>query len=295
MFLPNPEIVDKALLSILSINAAIQDVRICAISFYRPLDHIQPRLEKLAEGIRKLEPDIVVLQELFHYRFQKQFYDRLADIYPHAAGFARRGPKLRLGNELITLSKYPLANSRFIRFRETALEESLFTNKGIYTMDIDIPAAGLFHLTNFHMTAGGLWNHPEDNNMEKIRASQIDQLIESVPDNIPAILAGDLNSGPSSSPGNYARMLSAGFIDTFVEAGAEGMSWDPSNPLVAHHSENHLPPQRVDHVFINPAAQDRIQPETARIVLDNRCVTLANGLEIPVSDHYGVLVEFRSS
>ena len=281
------------MLSILTINAAIQDVRICSISFYRPLDHIGPRLEKLAEEIRNLAPDIVVLQELFHREYQEQFYNLISDIYPFSAGFARRGPKLRLGNELITVSKFPLTNCRFMRFRETALEEQLFTNKGIFTMQVDIPGAGKFQLINFHMTAGGLWNHPEDTSMERIRTSQIIQLVEAVSENMPAILAGDLNSGPASSPENYARILSAGFIDTFVEAGAEGMSWDPSNPLVAHHSENHLPPQRVDHVFINPAARDQVRPDTARIVLDTRCITLSSGLEIPVSDHYGVLVEFR--
>ena len=281
------------MLSILTINAAIQDVRICSVSFYRPLDHIQKRLVTLADNIRQLQPDIVLLQELFHRNFQEQFHEKLADIYPYSAGFARRGPKLRLGNELITVSKYPLTDCRFIRFREMALEERLFTSKGIYSMQIEIPATGKFQLINFHMTAGGLWQHPEDNNMEKIRTSQVNQLIENAMNNKPVILAGDLNAGPASSPDIYAQLLSAGFIDTFSEVDAEGISWDPANPLVALNSEKHLPPQRVDHVFINPAARDYIRPESAGIVLDDPCIRLPGGKKIPVSDHYGVLVQFR--
>lgn len=70
--------------------------------------------------------------------------------------------KFRLGNELITLSKFPIKKGRFFRFNHAALEEKIFTNKGFFIMTIELPGSGDFQLINFHMTAGGLRHHPEN-------------------------------------------------------------------------------------------------------------------------------------
>lgn len=280
--------------SILTINAALQDIQIQGHSVYRPIAYIRQRLSELAIQIRKLDPDIVCLQELFHHNLQQKFYLLLEDRFPYACGFARKGLKFRLGNELITLSKFPVKNGMFIRFDDAALEEKIFTNKGFFKMTVEIPGSGDFQLINFHMTAGGLKRHPEGPKMEKIRSSQIQQVRGYSLSTMPAILAGDLNAGPGASKKNYDEMINAGFTDSFTVANGNGISWDPDNPLIKLHGKHHLPPQRVDHIFINKPAEKIINPSGAMIVLDYAGIRLTNGKNIPVSDHYGVLVTFES-
>ena len=280
--------------NILTVNAALQDIQILGHSFYRPIAYIQQRLHELAAQIRQLDPGVLCLQELFHFGLQQQFYLLLKDRYPYACGFARKGLKFRLGNELITLSKYPLKNGAFYSFKDAALEEKIFTSKGFYGMNLEIPGTGEFQLINFHMTAGGLRLHPENPAMEKIRSSQIHQLMNHASSRMPVILAGDLNAGPGASRKNYDEVIDAGFTDTFETAGSEGISWDPDNPLIQWHGEYHLPPQRVDHIFINKVAGQIIKPSGASIVLDHACIRLTNGSNIPVSDHYGVQVTFET-
>ena len=97
--------------------------------------------------------------------------------------------------------------------------------------------------------------------MEHIRALQIRQLLGSLDGAMPTLLAGDLNAGLETSRTNYAEIISRGFIDAFVSCGGQGITWDPDNPLVANHGENHLPAQRIDHVFLDSSATDLLVAE----------------------------------
>lgn len=276
--------------SILTINAALQDIRFLYCSLYRPIGYIEERLTHLAEEIKRLGSDIVCVQELFHHRLQHRFYSLLQADYPHAAGFAKRGAKLRLGNELMIFSKLPLFAGELTRFRKATLEERVFTSKGMYKVFAEAPA-GRLQLINFHLTAGGMRQHPESRDMEVLRTLQMRQLLEYAAAEMPTVLAGDLNAGPEASRTNYEGVLAAGFIDAFAAAGGKGLTWDPENPLVARHQESHLPAQRIDHIFLNPSAASLLRPDSAHIVLNAACIPVDGG-NIPVSDHYGVRVDF---
>lgn len=278
--------------SLLTINAAIQDVRLFARSLYRPLRHTRERLHSLAHQIIKLEPDIICLQEMFHHDLQSNFHALLHHRYPYVVGLGSSGIKYRLDNELLTFSRFPLTRASLHRFRHAALEERLFTSKGFYRMEVHLPAVGTMQLINFHMTAGGLRHHPESPHMEHLRNLQIRQLLETLNGDMPTILAGDLNAGREVSRVNYDALINRGFTDAFQSGGGSGTSWDPANPLVAHYQENHLPPQRIDHVFLDPRAHELLTAGKAEIVLHEHCVTVPGGEQVPVSDHYGVLVHF---
>ena len=128
--------------------------------------------------------------------------------------------------------------------------------------------------------------------MEYIRSLQIRQLLGSLDGTMPTLLVGDLNAGMETSRVNYNEIIGRGFTDAFLSGGGTGVTWDPDNPLVANSGENHLPPQRIDHVFLDSCARDLLVAEKGRIVMNDACVLLPGGEKIPVSDHYGVLVEF---
>ena len=282
------------MISLLTINAAIQDVRLFSRSVYRPIRHTRERLHGLARQISSLDPDIICVQEMFHHDLQGRLHALLRDQYPHMAGLARAGIKFRLDNELLIIAKFPLAGGRLSRFRHAPTEEQLFTSKGFYGADVRLPGTGTIRLINFHMTAGGIRQHPESTHMERIRALQIRQLLDSLDRGLPTVLAGDLNAGMETSRTNYDAIISRGFIDAFQGCGGTGVTWDPDNPLVANYGESHLPAQRIDHVFLDSSAAHRLIPELGQIVMQDACVSLPEGQNIPVSDHYGVLVHFRT-
>ena len=79
---------------------------------------------------------------------------------------------------------------------------------------------------------------------------------------------------------------------TFSHSGKEGYTWDPANPLVAAGTEAHLPPQRIDHIFIDAGQQSETRIHGTQIVLDEICVRTDAG-EFPLSDHYGVLASLQ--
>ena len=102
-----------------------------------------------------------------------------------------------------------------------------------------------------------------------------------------------MNAGPDTSQKNYHSILNAGYTDSFAHIGSSGETWDPYNPLVASSNEGHLPAQRIDHVFLNQLALKVLMPVSCDIVLNDQSIELANGSNIPVSDHYGLKVHFR--
>lgn len=281
------------MISILTFNAAIQDVKILGKSVYRPIDFTKERLTELTKQLIELKADIICLQEFFHAKLQYKFYSSLKSMYPHASGFAKTGIKLRLGNELLILSKFPIRDEKMARFDHATFGERVFTSKGMYKINIEIPGIEKLQLITFHMTAGGLLNHPESKKMEAIRSAQIRQLLEFSTEDIPAILAGDLNAGPETSKDNYNLLLQKGLIDAFTRGNGDGITWDPMNPLVASGNENHLPSQRIDHIFLNQKAAIRLKPKNGRIVLNDVSVCLSDGRKIPVSDHNGIQVDFN--
>ncbi len=208
-------------------------------------------------------------------------------------GLGKKSVKTRLDNELVTLSKFPLLQDEFIRFTQAALEEKYFMQRGLMHMKMKVDTDRHIHLFNIHLTAGGLNQHPESERMKKIRSAQIHQLLKLIPEQEPTIIAGDFNTGPESSAENYAQLLEHGLIDTFTVAEGQGISWDPANPLVAGFDKTSLPGQRVDHIFMNNAANLLLTSKNAEIVMTEPTVTTDQGQDIPVSDHYGVLVTFE--
>ena len=273
--------------SVLTFNAGLLDVRIFGRSVHRPLPAVEARLAALAPALRAIDADLVALQEVYHRRNQRYLRQALADLYPHAAGMAAGG--YRLGSDLLVLSKHPLVDARCIRFRRAMREESLFTDRGLLALTVDLPALGPVRLVTLHASAGGLFHHPESAAAEAIRDAQIEQALALARQEGPVLLVGDFNAGPEASAHQYRCVLEAGYVDAFAEAGAVGVSWAPRNPLVAAGGEAHLSPQRVDHAFLNAPLRARLRPAAAAIVMDAPAVR-DGGRDLPLSDHYGVLV-----
>lgn len=242
----------------------------------------------LAEKLLGTAADIICLQEMFHRPLQDALYNEIRHRYPYACGFAAKGFKLRLGNELLVVSRFPLEGGKLVRFNTAAPEELRHTSKGFFHTTVHIEGSEKIELINFHTTAGGRREHPESEVMNNVRARQIGQLLDYAKPLDRVILAGDLNAGPHSSPQNYRQLGQAGYVDTFNIPGDEGYTWDPANPLVAAGAEAHLPAQRIDHVFVHSGLYKKTSIHQSEIVLNENCVAAADR-KLPLSDHYGVL------
>jgi len=279
--------------SIVSFNAAAQNVRLLGRSIYCPVARPAERLARIPRALLELDADIVCLQEVFHRRWREWLCGALSRVYPHVAGLESGWPGLRLGNELLVLSRFPLSAARLQRFRSAPPEELRFTSRGFQELTVQVPALGPVALLNVHASAGGLNEHPESPVMEEIRASQFGELLKDRQREVPLLLAGDFNAGPHSSVNNYHQLLSTGLVDACATAGIRGVTWDPENPLIAAGRESHLPPQRIDHFFVNPELDARVVCATAEIVLTERIVDAGDN-KVPLSDHYAVRAEFRA-
>lgn len=277
------------MLKLLTFNAALQDIRILGRSFYRPVNQVKKRSSLLPSALIDLDSDIVFLQEVFHRDLQDKLYKPLARTYPYVTGFSNKGIKTRLGNELIILSRYPLHTTNLVRFDSATKEELYFTSKGFYHAIVQHPVFGEINIINYHMTAGGKNTHPEDKAMEIIRQQQIDQLLKYTSNLNKLIIAGDLNAGPHTSITNYSSILDSGLID-ICQNNNSLYSWDPDNPLVADGNENHLPPQCIDHIFMDRALFGEFSQINSKLVLNEK-IFRQKGKSLPLSDHYGIMAE----
>ena len=279
--------------SIVSFNAAVQDIRLFGRTLYQPVPFPAERLRRIPRALLDLDADIVCLQEVFHRKWRAWLCETLNRVYPHAAGLETGWPGLRVGNELLVLSRFPLSQTRLHRFRAATPEELRYTSRGFLDLAVQIPAIGEVMLVNLHASAGGLREHPESPVMEEIRCRQIDELLKRDIVHRPMLLVGDLNAGPHSSIANYRQVLGSGMIDGCAEAGIEGVTWDPANPLVAGGREAHLLPQRIDHIFINPELAATTVCTGADIVLTEHLVD-SGASKLPLSDHYAIRAVFRT-
>jgi endonuclease/exonuclease/phosphatase family metal-dependent hydrolase len=252
-----------------------------------PAPYVAARRDALASALVAFDADVIALQEVYERHDQDVVIDAVG--YPHVA----RGPgstRLRLGSGLLVLSRRPF-RSRFIAYDAAFVEELVFTIKGILVVEL-----GDLTLVTTHTSAGGLTRHPEAADSDAVRDRQIQQLIrvgEMV--HSPAIILGDLNTGPRVSETNYRRLVSTGWSDLFAlhhPGDATSITWDPRNELNADGWHRRCPGQRIDHAFARASALERGDLTLRRcdIVLAQPSVPVGARI-VTVSDHAGLLVE----
>lgn len=273
---------------VLTLNAYLLDVRLFGhIRVYKAAPHIEPRRKALLKALHDSGADIVCLQEVFRRPHRAALADGLKTVFPHAAGIDH--PGIPLGTGLLMLSRHPIREVSPREFRAAFFEERLAIRMGMLDCVIELPDLGPTRVIDFHLCAGGLKHHPEALPAEAVRSRQIGELLAAAhaPGPKSVVLAGDLNSGPHTSPANYRQVLAGGFRDALAETGSEAFTWDPANPMITGELNRSLPPQRIDHVFL----RGPIAATAAGLALHEPRAELPDGRHVPVSDHFGLLAE----
>lgn len=274
------------------------------------------RLEHQMNEVRKLDPDVICLQEVYDnvakQDYRRSFQDYRSYAYDrNSSGLINRafwkmfnlwdGPRrIMRGDQLGLLTllsrrrgQSSIKTQRAKIFKTQAAEnfspEGLLERtkpKGYVAVDYLVDGAHI-HVVNTH------WSNGVKNRRRIQQAKEIvdDFLGDSKypQSDFPVLLCGDTNADGEQREMKWLRDR-VGFLDSYLAANPDlsqaphgGMTWNAKNPLTI---SGHLlePDQRIDHIYTFPGKTHRLEVVGSRIVFDQ---------EPWVSDHFGVFSEFR--
>lgn len=226
------------------------------------------RQRVIVEKLRDLQPDVVVLQEVFQHEGLPNQARTLAGAlgyeYVFASVDAADKPK-RFGNAI--LSRHP------ILAHDWKALEPLDDFRNIVHVRLAVGGREInVYDTHLHWTEGG----------GAIRAEQVaDALryIAATDGGLPSVLAGDLNA---SMDAPELQPLLAPFLDAYA-AMHPGIA--PDDRAHATLDLAQYPPRHIDQVLLQRGA---FVPLEATVILDQ-----PDAEGVLASDHYGVLAKFR--
>lgn len=240
---------------------------------------IPRRLELAARAIAALDPDVIVLQEVFLAGQLERLRAGLA-AWPHLAW--RRLSFSRVAGGICVLSKRPIRAWGFQAFR---VQGSLWrmsalvhlNPKGFLWADLD----GM-HLVHTHLLADYRISRVNElvNPYHALQRSQLDEVGAHLRGRGegPVIVAGDLNMKPQA-PVLTGFLAAAGLTDPMAGAAEPSVIDEPYYRIPFFHS----PGKRLDYVLHRGFAG-----AAARLVLGERVLGART-----LSDHLGVLAELR--
>jgi endonuclease/exonuclease/phosphatase family metal-dependent hydrolase len=258
-------------------------LRVLTLNIWNRQGPWEERLRMIREGVRRLDPDLIGLQEIIAHEGQSQA-DAIREGlgYEGAFGLAHDlGGGVLFGNAV--LSRWPIADSRVYPLPSGGSEEQ----RSLLFAEIASPYGRIpFFVTHLN------WKLHHG----VVREAQVAAIAEIVKvaapmSGLPPVLVGDFNAEPESAEIRFLKGLqslggkSNHFADCFAQTGeGPGVTFDATrNPYA---QETHEHPRRIDYVFVRgPDTQVRGKPVAARVVMDD----VENG--VAATDHYGVYAE----
>jgi len=249
------------------------------------------RFRQIAAALRQGRYDVVTLQEMWHPSTRTIIED---SGMPYVVSAGSSGGLIGRSG-LVTLSRFPVLDHRFVPFRRSVGVERL-VQKGVLSTRIAHPGFGPIDVLNVH-----LLSEPERLNRflvdtrtaRRVRRDQILQVREelNLPGSSLSLLMGDLNIDDTDS--DYAILPPFAGTDVFrdhwnlgdesewLRTRGDGFTFDPErNPFALHRWKRR---ERIDHVWVR-ASNPRAFVYRARLRFT----------ENPLSDHFGVDVSLRS-
>jgi endonuclease/exonuclease/phosphatase family metal-dependent hydrolase len=248
-------------------------------------DDLDARLRIAVEAVRRLDPDVVGVQEASWGRGRGNVAERLARAlglhYVFGPALFRIFPAEFINHQIASLMNFSEGPAILSRFPIVASR--------VY----DLPrCAGLFDpRVLVHATLRTPWGDLDVASAHTSRgfceADRVVELMTAGRGPLPSVLMGDFNSR-EESPG-IRRVLKAGFVDAFRAANPAA-----SGPTTYQRVHEPAPTAvaRVDYVFLVPGRAMAGRVRQSRVVLDTPRRT-EDGAVLWPSDHYGVLAELE--
>jgi len=252
-------------------------VRVLTLNLWNINPPLDARLSALCTGVRRLQPDVICLQEVSVHprlgRIESEIIAEQCGFTHHAYSFSGHWGKREEG--LAILSRYPFVGSTRVALPEFAGDMA----RQVLVCRLKIGSRSLLVATT-HLA----FPLP----MTRERSSQAAVAVAAIKDwrdrsaARAVILCGDFNDAPDSPAIRTILDSDLALVDTFA-------FFHPQNAGHTFSLRNHYvdaPPEeegRIDYIF----AGGELELDSSEIVFDGR-----SGLEI-VSDHFGLLCDFR--
>jgi endonuclease/exonuclease/phosphatase family metal-dependent hydrolase len=222
------------------------------------------RYPRIAHELERLDPDIILLQEVWTAEARKSAPATGRWCLARAAGqhtfFQQSG--------LVTLSRFPVIGGEFYPFSRAMLPDS-FVNKGALKVTLRLPTGAVVNVWNVHLQDGGSLD---------VRGSQVRQLVSRVEaaedGQIADLIGGDFNCTPESAL--YGELVNALGPSVQQQGGSEPfVTWDGL-------SDKPGAGETLDYIFV------RRRRGLQQVQAIPRAVFGAANLEERLSDHLGV-------
>ena len=290
-------------LKILNLNMWAVEVWVPEFIAKSPSVDLEERTQRLPREIAKLNPDLVVFEEVWtdaRANKIKELLKPLGYVYS-AMRSANRGLLSTAGNGLLIVSKLNLdSETQAMSFTASTRwnESKLICRKGVIKTRVEVEPHAWVDVYATHLGASGLayGAHKAASFLPDETDAQIRQTIElvefikqtrSTPD---MVLAADLNSHPYAfENGQYSttklnevyRLLTCSTPDcahlTDSAKGATFFTYDTLHNSYANHADFANEPEgRIDYVFTDGA---HVQSTNTSLAFT----------ENPISDHYGLI------
>jgi len=248
------------------------------------------RMRAIGQALAGLDVDVVGLQEVFTKKDRQvvsQGAERAGLVHTH---YFSSGV---MGSGLLTLSRYPIEDAGFLRFRLNGrpldpIRVDYYAGKGIGRVRLRTPA-GPVDVYNAHLIAPYLEFGPDRFYAHRLaQALEAGRYMQTESGQVPALLTCDLNCLPDSLA--YRTLIAvAGLVETYRAANPDHATITVADKIP--YARLH-PPERLDYIFARSGAQGSFT--VARSDLALTAAPEPNPDRIPgFSDHYGVRSELE--
>lgn len=240
--------------------------------------HRAERTIALGEVLKLIDPDLILLQEVYLPSHRQGISDILKEQWRYRHHFASSV----LGSGLYTFSRYPIVDANFQRFRLGGKPERLrqgdyYAGKGIGLTRIQTPD-GLLDVYNCHTHAQ--YEEHDDNEYAIFNETNLYEAARFIHTNSPespVIVGGDLNSQPHQLGYQLLTDLT-GLIDAYEQINKEhAATYARSNPYVTN-----LEDQCLDYILVRDVAVEKAELTVTETI---------PGVIPAYSDHWGILAE----
>jgi len=279
---------------------------------------IHKRFKLLPEALNKLNPDIILLQEVWRKKERNYLIDSLkAQGYSYCYFKSATHPILEylklnrlkssfVGNGLLTLSKYPIHknSSDALAFNHfTALKE-WFSRKGALYTPVTIDSVGTIDIYNAHLGSINYIKKKEifSSAHQKKQTFQLKELITFIKrksNQQSLIIGADLNISdvhkknnstwfPDANKDfqNFIRELN--LVDSFRQSNPD-IKGSTFNSNTHYKNPDEGPEQRIDYI-LHRSTDNKFSLKSSRIVLNQPIGRVKRNINL--SDHFGVLSEY---